>query len=376
MSRVRGCATPWRTAWERERREIDVLIASPGTTLGLRGAAHDLFATMLELGIDADLVTLPPRPLGRLGDLAPLALTDLGVAARLRWEITKRLRHVRPRAFVYGTSIATVLEPGDRLRVSAVRFDQLAAVNRPGVRNALTRFLERRRLRMVRILLPCSSASELPPGLASIPLPPPVRPWRNEQATRERDFFCYAADPHKKGLDLIVEAWGMATIRNAKLIITGIDADAGRAFLQGAGVVEPSGLSWAGRLSPDRYRSVTSSLAAHITASRREEWGIAALEALADGALLVAVPGAWRTEVVELARDLDPHLVAADRSPEALAVAMRHAHGYSEDDRDAYQGEARARVGAYSPETFRSRVRDAILPILLDVAGHPASGRR
>src|SRR5438309_1950815 len=53
------------------------------------------------------------------------------------------------------------------------------------------------------------------------------------------------------------------------------------------------GVSWAGRLEPADYRRLLRRARVYVTAPRREDYGLAQLEALADGAQLVttAAPG-------------------------------------------------------------------------------------
>src|SRR4029079_15236962 len=82
------------------------------------------------------------------------------------------------------------------------------------------------------------------------------------------------------------------------------------------------GVRNAGRQRPDDYRALVRRARVFVTAPRREDYGIAQLEALADGCALVttAAPGPYAA--LPLARALDQRLVAEPEAP-ALAAAIR-----------------------------------------------------
>ena len=103
----------------------------------------------------------------------------------------------------------------------------------------------------------------------------------------------------------------------------------------------------------------------YVSASRIEEYGVAQLEALAAGALLVTTPSSGPYEALPLARRLEPALVAADRSPQALAAALRAALELPEPARGEYRERARKLVAPYSREELRRRLERDVLPLLL-----------
>ena len=103
----------------------------------------------------------------------------------------------------------------------------------------------------------------------------------------------------------------------------------------------------------------------YVSASRIEEYGVAQLEALAGGALLVTTPSRGPYEALPLARRLEPALVAAERSPQALAAALRAALELPEPARAEYRDRARELVAPYSREELRRRLERDVLPFLL-----------
>jgi hypothetical protein len=239
------------------------------------------------------------------------------------------------------------------------------------VRNFLQHRLERRALQRVAVLLPSGmdAASRVPRSVLEqsrvVALPIAIEVPAAPAAERQPVAVCYAGNPDKKGLDLVVRAWSLARTQGRRLVVTGIDATRGRAFLAARSVPEPEGLEWAGSLEPERFRALTRTAEVFASASRFEDYGLAQLEALADGALLATNPSPGPYEALGLARELEPLLVAPDSSPQALARVVDLAFEASPPARAAYRERARALVAPYAPAELRSRVEREVLPLLL-----------
>jgi glycosyltransferase involved in cell wall biosynthesis len=349
---------------------IDVLLVSPGTTAGWRRADDELVGALGELGVSVATCTSDYRVARHLRRTMPL--TDLAEAAAMRRALTKALRRYQPRAIVFSSTQATMLQPTSRLEGStAVRFDTLASVNRPGRANGLQHRLERRSLAHVSILLPSGLDPEerargaLPRGAKVVALPLPIEPSGEVCHSREPFALCYAGNPDKKGLDVIATAWQAVRPSGLRLVVAGIEAETGRRFLRRRGLGEPARVEWVGPVEAARYRELSSRAAIFIAASRYEEYGLAQLEALADGALLVTAPSPGSYEALPLARELDERLVAGDLSPERLADALRAALELPEKARRAYRERARALVAPYSRTELKRRLERDVLPALL-----------
>jgi glycosyltransferase involved in cell wall biosynthesis len=192
----------------------------------------------------------------------------------------------------------------------------------------------------------------------SIDMPQPDR-------NREPIAVTYAGNPDKKGLEIVAEAWRQASPEGRRLIVTGISAEAGRTYLHGCGVTEPERVEWAGMLSHEEHHALVARAELYLSASRIEEYGLAQLEALAGGALLVTTPSRGPYEALPLARRLEPTLVATERSPQALAAALGAALDLPEPARAEYRDRARELVAPYSREELRRRLEHEVLPILL-----------
>jgi hypothetical protein len=356
-------------------RTVDILVVRVASTIGHRRSEAELQAALDELGVSWAAASTDYGLLERL----PLSLNllDLTHAASTRWAVTRALKSVAPRAFVYAAANATLLEPSARLARGAVRFDALAVENRRGVRHLVQRALERRRLPHARVLLPFGAPETWPPlarqtGRPIVALPTPVE-GQPAAARREPTVVCYAGNPEKKRLEVLVGAWAAAgPPAGHELLVTGIDAPSGRRFLRERGVDEPAGITWCGALPESRYRRLTSRATAYLAASRFEDYGIAQLEALADGALLVTVASEGPFEALPLARRLDPALVAEEPSARGLAHSLRHALSLDEDQRRRYREQAAAMLAPYSRASFRSRLRDEVLPLLLGSETQPS----
>jgi glycosyltransferase involved in cell wall biosynthesis len=350
------------------RREVDVLVVCASSTTGHRRNEALVTAALRGLGLEVAEARTDYRLVDPLRRGQPLI--DLAEAAALSAATRRALRAVRTRSILYPTSLSAILEPAWRLRKGAIRFDALAVENRAGRRNLTQRRLERRSLALARALVPTSllparAGLGTPPGATVVPLPPPIDSSGDPAARRRPAVVCYGADAHKKGLDLIVRAWEQSRPPTGRrLLVTGLDEEAGRRFLRRSGIQEPPGISWLGPVPADRFRRLTATADVYLAASRFEDFGMAQLEALADGAMLVTTPSPGPFEALPLARQLQPGLVATSASPDELATALRRAWAMTEEQRQSYRARARELLAGYSSASLAARLRTQLLPAL------------
>jgi hypothetical protein len=321
----------------------DVLLVSLGSTAGLRAADAELATSLERAGARVAVVAAAPQR-----DVRTLALTDLVWARAARTAARRGLAEHDPRAVLYATTTAALLWP----RRGAIRFDAAAAGNRPGRHGVWQRPLERRRLQEAPLLVPQASGAldeAGAQGARALVVPVAVEPSGARTPPAERDIAAvtYAADPHKKGLDRILAAWGAARREGEELVVTGTDR----------GVPAAPGIRDAGRVSPQEFRALLRRARVYVTAPRREDYGLAQLEALADGALLVTTPAPGPYAALPLARALDPRLVAGD-----LGGALRAA---LDDPVPGYAERALAALAPYRRAAVDATVRDELLPALL-----------
>jgi hypothetical protein len=340
------------------RTPLDVSIVSLGSTAGLRRADEALGDSLRRAGASVAMArALPPAA------IPTLMLTDLAWARAARVAIARSLAQLErtpPRAIIYSSVTAALLWP----RPGAIRFDAPSAGNRPGRHGLWQRPLERLRLRRAPLLLPWSAGAllEAPPGARTgdraIVLPVPVEPSGPSVAERDVTAVTYAAHPRKKGLDRVLAAWRALRSERTdpgELVVAGASAEA----LRGAGfeLAGEPGLCVAGTLAPGEYRALLRRARMFVCAPRREDYGIAQLEALADGCQLVttAAPGPYAA--LAIARELDPRLVGDD-----LRRAMRLA---LDDPSPGYAERAAAALEPYSPAAVDRIVAEQLLPRLL-----------
>ncbi len=114
--------------------DTDVLLVSLGSTHGWRVNDDALAASLRRAGAAVDMV-VAERP----REVRTFALTDLAWAVAARRAAQRALDGLEPRALLYSTSTAALLAP----RPGAIRFDALAAGNRPGRHGVWQRPLER-----------------------------------------------------------------------------------------------------------------------------------------------------------------------------------------------------------------------------------------
>jgi glycosyltransferase involved in cell wall biosynthesis len=228
--------------------------------------------------------------------------------------------------------------------------DAIAAENRPGRHGVWQRAVERRRLARAPLVLTMAPDSLAPLGAArrpaSVVVPVAVQSSGAPAAVRDVDVVAYAADPVKRRLDFILQTWRRARRGDETLVITGTDR-----------VSDVPGVRFTGRLPPEEFRALLRRARVFVAASRREDFGIAQLEALADGAMLVTTPAPGPYPALALARELDPRLVAEDLAP-ALRVAL-------DDPAPGYAARAAAVVAPFSREAVTTTLSQHVLPRLL-----------
>jgi glycosyltransferase involved in cell wall biosynthesis len=320
----------------------DVLLVSLGSTAGLRAADAELRAALERAGAR---VTLAQAAAQR--DVRTLALTDLVWARAARVAARSALAEHRPRAILYSTTTAALLWPAP----GAIRFDAPSAANRPGRHGIWQRPLERRRLREAPLLAPWAEGSlaETPePHAPAVVVPIPVEPSAAPGGVRDIAAITYGANPHKKGLDRVLAAWAAARREGEELVVAGTDH-----------VPAAPGVRNAGRLDPSAYRALVRRARVFVTAPRREDYGIAQLEALADGAALVTTSAPGPYAALPLARALDPRLVADSDLAGALRTAL-------DDPAPGYAERALEALAPFRPEAVDRTVAEELLPRLLE----------
>jgi len=343
----------------------DLLLVSLGTTRGLRLADAQLVTMLREAGASVEAVATRIGWTNVLRRAYPV--NDVVEALAARRALAAGVRRHAPRAVVFSTTTAALLA-GDPGVPYAVWLDSPARLNRPGLRNAPLHRLERGQLARARVLMPHSpgAVAALPAGAArSVLVPPPVPAAPAPGDSRDRIAVGYTPDPKAKGLALLCAAWEQAALPGARLLIAGIPPERARAFLARSGAPLPAGAELVGMLPQPEFRDLLSRALAFVSAAAWEDFGIAPLEALDRGAVLVGAPGGGPFPGLELARSLGPEFVAGDRGPASLACALEAAFGASPDSLAAYRAAARSALEPYRPDASVARLRDDVLPALL-----------
>jgi glycosyltransferase involved in cell wall biosynthesis len=316
----------------------DVLLVSLGGTAGLREADAELAGALERAG-----ATVATVQAARVREWRTFALIELAWARAARKAALAGLEEHRPRAVVYSSSTAALLAPAP----GAIRFDAPAAGNRPGRHGIWQRPVERRRMAAAPLLVPWSEGglAEAPDSPAdAVVVPVPVAP-SGVAAARDVAAVTYGANPSKKGLDRVLAAWRGARADGEELVVAGLSR-----------APEP-GVRYTGMLAREEYRALLRRARVFVTAPRREDYGIAQLEALADGCVLVtnAAPGPYAA--LPLARELDARLVTED-----LVGAVRAA---LDDPAPDYAARAAELLAPWRPEEVDRVVAEELLPRLL-----------
>jgi hypothetical protein len=286
----------------------DILLVSLGSTAGLRAADDELAGSLRRAGASVDVARAAAVP-----DVRTFALTDYFWARAARAAAIRGLDRGSVGEVIYSTITAALFWP----RPGAIRFDAPAAANRPGRHGFWQRPLERVRLGQARLLIPQSAGAlaEAPDTWAPrLVVPVPVERSGPVEGVRDIAAITYGANPDKKGLDRVLAAWARARRPGEELVVAGVS----ELPVDGSGETSAEGVRVVGMIAPDEYRALLRRSRVYVTAPRREDYGIAQLEALADGCMLVTnrAPGPY--VAVGLADRLDPRLVGDD-----LAGAIR-----------------------------------------------------
>jgi glycosyltransferase involved in cell wall biosynthesis len=187
--------------------------------------------------------------------------------------------------------------------------------------------LESRRVAAAPLLVPMSHVSGGPEDRRVV-VPPPVDASGPRAAERDIAVITYASDPVKKGLDRVLAAWDAVRREGEELVVV-----TEHVLPRRPGVRVES-------VRGEAFRTLVRRSRVYAVAPRREDFGIAQLEALADGCLLVTTDAPGPYEARELARRLDPRLVGDD-----LARALRTA---LDDPAAGYAERARRMLEPYS----------------------------
>jgi hypothetical protein len=308
----------------------DVLLVSLGSTGGWRAADAELAASLQRAGASVAVATAQRQP-----DVRTYALTDLRWARAARAAAQRAIAEQSPRAVVYSTTTAALLWP----RPGAIRYDTLARDSRPGRHGIWQRPVERRRLAQSPLLIPMTPDQ---PGLT---VPVPVEPSGGPEPERDLAAVAYVPDPVKRRLDVLLAAWDAARREGEELVVEGVDG------------APREGVRFAGRVAPEEFRALLRRARLFVAAPAREDYGIAPLEALADGCMLVTTPAVGPYPAAAIARAVDPRLVTDD-----LATGIRAA---LDDPPPDYAARAAAALAPYRRDAVDRTVADELLPRLL-----------
>lgn len=312
-------------------------MVSLGGTAGLREADAELLASLRRAGASAELVRAR-----RVREWRTLALIELAWALAARRAAAAGIAAHAPRAVVYSSTTAALLAPAP----GAIRFDAPAVGNRPGRHGIWQRPVERRRMATAPLLVPWSPGglAEAPAaGAAAVVVPVPVEP-SGPPGERDVAAVTYGANPEKKGLDRVLAAWRAARRPGEVLVVAGLD---GR---------HEDGVRYAGMLPREAYRALLRRARAFVCAPRREDYGIAQLEALADGCRLVTTPAPGPYVALPVARELDGRLVTEDLAG-GIRIALDEPAGeYAERAAEALAPWRRAAVDRVVAEELVPRL--------------------
>jgi hypothetical protein len=325
----------------------EIVIISVTSTTGWGNAARQLAASLTAAGARVGIAET-----GSVPEVRTFMATDFVQALAARRTAAAALVAHRPQALIYCSVTAALLWPAP----GAIWLDAIAAENRPGRHGIWQRRVERRRIATAPLVMTMAADSLAPidpsdrPETVVVPVAIERSGTPAPGTLRDVDVLAYAGDPVKRRLDFILASWRRARRDGEQLVVTGIDRET-------AGIEAQDGVRFTGRMAPAEFRALLRRARVFVTAPRREDFGIAALEALADGAMLVTTPAPGPYPARELARALDPRLVSDD-----IATALRRA---LDDPVDGYGARAAELIEPFGLSSVSATLRARVLPRLL-----------
>ncbi len=319
----------------------DVLLVSVGMTSGWRRSVRELADGLQRAGASVRLAQASRAP-----QVRTFALTDFVQARAARRAAARAIAERRPDAIIYASVTAALLWPAP----GTIWLDGVAALNRPGRHGLWQRPVERRRIAAAPLVIEMAPGALSPlraPG-ASLVLPTPVEPsapGAGERPLRDIAAVTYAGDPGKRRLDLVLAAWEAVRREGEELVVAGVDGP------------RTPGVRFAGFLATDEFRALLRRARVYVTAPVREEFGIAALEALADGCMLVTTPAIGAYPAFAIAGELDPRLADGDIAS-GLRIAL-------DSPAERYAGRAADLLVPYGRDAFDRTVARELLPRLV-----------
>jgi glycosyltransferase involved in cell wall biosynthesis len=319
---------------------VDILIVSLDSTTGWRAAANELAGAFSRAGARVAAVSTGPVPKVRT-----FAFTDLVEARAARRACARGIAEHAPRAVVYCSMTAALLWP----RAGAIWLDSVAAENRPGRHGVWQRVVERQRLARAPLILGMSPRALTPledRGRPFVVVPCPVESSGPASGPRDIAAITYAGNPEKRRLDLVLDAWARSRRAGEEMVVAGLD-----------GLDRTEGVAPAGRLDAAEYRALLRRARVFVAAPQREDYGIAPLEALADGCRLVTTRARGPYPALDIATQLDPRLVSED-----VASAIRTA---LDDPVPGYAERAAELLEPFSRRAVDRTLAQEVLPALL-----------
>lgn len=343
---------------------LDFVVVNPSTTPGWGVSSAALCDALAALGYTVQEIVAPPRRLGRaaggLGYVSPFM--DLVEALAVRVALARAVSSgLRFRRIVYMSSTAAMLEPRRRQRRGALRVDTFAHQSRPGRRNTVLRLLERRSLRSVQSVwsMNLSDSSATGDESRTVVIPPLVKPSAEVQPER-RDLVVVYANGPKKRLDILLRAWERSALSREgwRLVVAGCTREVGGTLI--APDQPPASVEFAGLLAPSEFRALTRQATVFLAAPEYEHFGIAPLEAMADGCLLATTRSPGPYAALRVVEREAPDLVAEFHDHDGLAHVLQWVAAQSEADVSVLRDRLTAAVVELGETQFRTHLREAV----------------
>ena len=135
-------------------------------------------------------------------------------------------------------------------------------------------------------------------------------------------------------------------------------------YLKFHGITAPSDIQFLGRLSQQEFAQELHAADLYLAASRYEDFGMAQLEAMGSGALVVSVPSRGPFEARSILQAVDERLLAKRADSSDLAEAIDYALTLDRQNRRARVERCAALLAPYLRAALLRRIETELLPEL------------
>jgi glycosyltransferase involved in cell wall biosynthesis len=343
-------------------KKIDYLVVAENSSAGQKMYNNQRKRMLEELGYSVELISFS-IPTVRI------TLDFLRVAYAYKKHLEEYLKGAKPEVIEFCCPATIILQNKKMIKKykTIVSFDLPFGVNVCHFCSTILHYLEKKKYHDVDMVISwtrygkqfLTDKYEIEEEKI-IQIPYTLHPDEVEYKIADDGFaisYC-SKEMRRKGLDILVKAWGMHH-KNKKLVVAGVNGEDGAFYLKKKKVKIPHNIELVGMLRREEYLSMLAKSSFFISAARFEDFGIAILEALSYGKPVAATPTIGPSEFL---REIDKNLISATFSPVDLANTIKYIEEHIGDEK--LTKDIERYVDNYNYSDIRERLKKDVLDVL------------